>query len=104
MVFESLRMFLVLYLGHDRDVTGEICTKWNERESTWRKSGSCQSRGTSQSNLDREISFPNTDSMSQQQAWASGAGQRAPFLTRLFAREVGVLTSQPLAAQDFARN
>src|ERR1035441_982999 len=30
------------------DVTGEICTKWNERESTWRKSGSCQSRGTSQ--------------------------------------------------------
>jgi len=31
------------------DVTGEICTRWNERESTWRKSGSCQSRGTSQS-------------------------------------------------------
>jgi hypothetical protein len=21
------------------DVTGEICTKWNERESTWRKAG-----------------------------------------------------------------
>jgi hypothetical protein len=31
------------------DVTGTICTKWNERESTWRKSGSCQSRGISQS-------------------------------------------------------
>jgi hypothetical protein len=31
------------------DVTGEICTKWNERESTWRKSGSCPSRGTNQS-------------------------------------------------------
>ena len=31
------------------DVTGEICTRWNERESTWRKSGSCQSKGTSQS-------------------------------------------------------
>jgi hypothetical protein len=31
------------------DVTGEICTRWNERESTWRKSGSCQSRGTNQS-------------------------------------------------------
>jgi MFS family permease len=31
------------------DVTGEICTKWNERESTWRKSWSCQSRGTNQS-------------------------------------------------------
>ena len=31
------------------DLTGEICTRWNERESTWRKSGSCQSRGTSQS-------------------------------------------------------
>ena len=31
------------------DVTGKICTKWNERESTWRKSGTCQSRGTSQS-------------------------------------------------------
>jgi hypothetical protein len=31
------------------DLTGEICTKWNERESTLRKSGSCPSRGTSQS-------------------------------------------------------
>ena len=31
------------------DVTGEICTKWNERESTWRKSWACQSRGTNQS-------------------------------------------------------
>ena len=31
------------------DLTGEICTKWNERESTWRKHGSCPSRGTSQS-------------------------------------------------------
>jgi len=31
------------------DLTGNICTKWNERESTWRKSGSCQSRGTNQS-------------------------------------------------------
>ena len=31
------------------DLTGEICTRWNERESTWRKSGSCQSRGTNQS-------------------------------------------------------
>jgi len=31
------------------DLTGEICTKWNERESTWRKSGACRSRGTSQS-------------------------------------------------------
>src|SRR5580698_10619043 len=25
------------------DVTGKLCTRWNERESTWRKSGSCQS-------------------------------------------------------------
>jgi hypothetical protein len=31
------------------DLTGEICARWNERESTWRKSGSCQSRGTNQS-------------------------------------------------------
>ena len=31
------------------DLTGKICTRWNERESTWRKSGSCQLRGTSQS-------------------------------------------------------
>jgi hypothetical protein len=31
------------------DVTGRFCTKWNERESTWRKSWSCRSRGTSQS-------------------------------------------------------
>jgi hypothetical protein len=31
------------------DVTGDFCTKWNERESTWRKSWSCRSRGTSQS-------------------------------------------------------
>src|SRR6266550_7603700 len=38
--------------GHFRtniDVTGDFCTRWNERESTWRKSGSCPSRGTSQS-------------------------------------------------------
>jgi uncharacterized protein with ParB-like and HNH nuclease domain len=36
--------------GNERsDLTGKSCTKWNERESTWRKSGSCQSRGTSQS-------------------------------------------------------
>jgi len=34
---------------YDADLTGEICTKWNERESTWRKSRSCPSRGTSQS-------------------------------------------------------
>jgi hypothetical protein len=33
------------------DLTGKICTKWNERESTWRKSRSCPSRGTSQSKL-----------------------------------------------------
>src|SRR5271169_4657709 len=31
------------------DVTGDFCTRWKERESTWRKSWSCQSRGTSQS-------------------------------------------------------
>jgi len=35
--------------GLSGDLTGKICTKWNERESTWRKSGSCPSRGTSQS-------------------------------------------------------
>jgi short subunit dehydrogenase-like uncharacterized protein len=33
----------------DTDLTGKICTRWNERESTRRKSGSCQSKGTSQS-------------------------------------------------------
>jgi hypothetical protein len=31
------------------DLTGQICTRWNERESTWRKHGSCPSRGTNQS-------------------------------------------------------
>jgi hypothetical protein len=31
------------------DLTGDFCTKWNERESTWRKSGSCRCRGTNQS-------------------------------------------------------
>jgi hypothetical protein len=31
------------------DLTGEICTRWNERESTWRKNRSCPSRGTNQS-------------------------------------------------------
>jgi predicted transcriptional regulator len=36
-------------LAEQSDLTGEICTKWNERESTWRKSGACRSRGTSQS-------------------------------------------------------
>jgi hypothetical protein len=30
-------------------VTGKSCAKRNERESTWRKSGSCQSRGTTSS-------------------------------------------------------
>jgi len=24
------------------DVTGKVCTRWNERESTWRKSGYAQ--------------------------------------------------------------
>jgi hypothetical protein len=38
-------------IARELDLTGGICTKWNERESTWRKSGSCQSRGTSQSRL-----------------------------------------------------
>jgi hypothetical protein len=33
---------------HTIDVTGEICTRWNERESTWRKSWPCRSRGTNQ--------------------------------------------------------
>ena len=33
----------------DPDLTGKICTRWNERESTWRKRRSCPSRGTSQS-------------------------------------------------------
>src|SRR5208337_1120654 len=28
------------------DLTGQVCTRWNERESTWRKSGSCPCRGT----------------------------------------------------------
>jgi hypothetical protein len=37
--------------GGQCDVTGKICTKGNERESTWRKSRSCPSRGTSQSKL-----------------------------------------------------
>jgi hypothetical protein len=37
--------------GKAVDLTGKICTKWNERESTWRKSRSCPSRGTSQSKL-----------------------------------------------------
>jgi hypothetical protein len=41
-----LAVILVLVVG---DVTGKICTKWNEREPTWRKSWSCPSRGTSQS-------------------------------------------------------
>src|ERR1039457_2849688 len=31
------------------DVTGDFCTWWNERESTWRKSWPCRSRGTNQS-------------------------------------------------------
>src|ERR1035438_8223945 len=31
------------------DVTGDFCTRWNERESTWRKSWPCRSRGTNQS-------------------------------------------------------
>ena len=37
------------YAATQNDLTGNFCTRWNERESTWRKSWSCQSRGTSQS-------------------------------------------------------
>jgi hypothetical protein len=37
------------YVRACSDLTGEICTRWNERESTWRKSRSCRSRGTNQS-------------------------------------------------------
>jgi len=35
--------------GTGSDLTGQVCTRWNERESTWRKSGSCPCRGTNQS-------------------------------------------------------
>jgi CRP-like cAMP-binding protein len=42
-------MMEVIHRERAFDLTGEICTKWNERESTWRKSGACRSRGTSQS-------------------------------------------------------
>ena len=38
-----------LISGKPLDLTGDFCTRWNERESTWRKSWSCQCRGTSQS-------------------------------------------------------
>jgi len=38
-----------LFLGPPGDLAGDFCTRWNERESTWRKSWSCQCRGTSQS-------------------------------------------------------
>ena len=38
-----------LSVGSTIDLTGDFCTRWNERESTWRKSWSCQCRGTSQS-------------------------------------------------------
>jgi hypothetical protein len=31
------------------DLTGAFCTKWKARQSTWRKSWSCRSRGTKQS-------------------------------------------------------
>src|ERR1035438_6942733 len=36
-------------IGCSDDVTGDFCTRWNERESTWRKSWPCRSRGTNQS-------------------------------------------------------
>jgi hypothetical protein len=41
---QPLSLFSGQFEADGFDVTGEICTKWNERESTWRKSGSCQSR------------------------------------------------------------
>jgi dsRNA-specific ribonuclease len=50
LVFASPKQILALARrGIGLDPTGEICARWNERESTWRKSGSCQSRGTNQS-------------------------------------------------------
>ncbi len=45
----SLVLFDRRICGSVPDVTGEICTRWNERESTWRKSWPCRSRGTNQS-------------------------------------------------------
>ena len=47
------KLFVLLKItanvGYFDDVTGKICTRWNERESTWRKSGSCRTRSTNQS-------------------------------------------------------
>ena len=45
---ENMASAIVVTVLWFLDLTGEICTRWNERESTWRKSGPCQSRGTSQ--------------------------------------------------------
>jgi hypothetical protein len=45
----SLEAFTLTRTSAVTDVTGDFCTRWNERESTWRKSWSCRSRGTKQS-------------------------------------------------------
>ena len=34
------------------DVTGQFCTKWNERESTWRKSGHADEEVQARANRD----------------------------------------------------
>jgi hypothetical protein len=53
------------------DVTGEICTRWNERDSTWRKSESCPSRGTNQQivTMARQIEVSIANGKSTPQAW-----------------------------------
>ena len=37
---------------YDADVTGRFCTKWNERESTWRKSGHADEEVQARANRD----------------------------------------------------
>jgi hypothetical protein len=39
-------------LPHQIDLTGTICTKWNERESTWRKSGHAHAEVQTRANCD----------------------------------------------------
>jgi hypothetical protein len=54
------------------DVTGEICTRWNEKDSTWRKSESCPIQRYKPEQIvtmSRQIEVSIANGKSTPQAW-----------------------------------
>ena len=51
-VFYSMARQGAMIVGFNIDLTGEICTRWNERESTWRKQGHAPTEVQTRTNRD----------------------------------------------------